>query len=71
MLDIKYIRKYPEEVKKAIKAKKEKADLDKILDLDKKKRDVLSKVERLKKERNEKSKEIGKAKKNGLDISAV
>jgi len=65
VLDLKYIRENVETVKKAVKAKADKVDVDVILSLDKKRRDIISEVEQLKEERNKRSKEIAELKKRG------
>ncbi|MHC4250852.1 MAG: serine--tRNA ligase [Planctomycetota bacterium] len=71
MLDIKRIREEPEAVKAAAAAKNEKADVDRILELDGKRRDALKRVEGLKAERNAGSKDVGKRKKAGEDTSEL
>lgn len=63
MLDLKYIRENPGIVKKAVIDKGEEVDVDKIIALDKKRRDIISEVEKLKEERNKRSKEIAELKK--------
>ncbi len=65
MLDIKFIRENPEKVKKAAQNKNVKVDIDKILSLDKKKIDLQTKVELLRKEKNQtaKKKDVIKGKK--------
>ncbi len=69
MLDIKRIRENPDAVKAAVSAKHEKADVDRILDLDARRREALKRVEGLKAERNAGSKDIGRRKKAGEDTS--
>ena len=56
MLDIKFIRQNPEVVKKAIKDKNVDLDLDKILALDARRRELIESSEALKAEQNKKSK---------------
>jgi len=58
MLDIKFIRDHAELVKKGIRLKNEKCDVDRLLELDSQRRQVIYDVEQLKKERNENSKKI-------------
>lgn len=65
MLDLKFIRKNPRIVKEAVKNKNEKADIDKFLALDEKRREVISDVEELKRKKNEVSKQIGQLKRAG------
>jgi len=56
MLDIKFIRQNPEVVKKAIKNKNVDLDLDKLLALDVRRRELIESSEALKAEQNKKSK---------------
>lgn len=71
MLDLKFIRENPEIVKQGLKAKnKDKAnytgkDVDDLLALDLRRREILGEVELLKAERNKASKLIGELKKSG------
>lgn len=58
MIDINIIRKNPNFVKEKIALKGVNVDVDKILDLDKKKRDTLSEIERLRTEQNKVSEYI-------------
>ena len=69
MLDIKFVRKNPEIVTQAIIDKKEKCELQQILDLDATRREKLAKVEELKQQRNQQSEKIGRAKRDGADVS--
>lgn len=55
MLDIKFIRQNPEVVKKAIKDKQAKVDLDQLLALDERKRQVMTELETKRAEQNKKS----------------
>jgi seryl-tRNA synthetase len=52
MLDIKFIRQNPEKVKEGCQKKQVKCDIDQLLDLDKKKRTYLQKIEDLRAEQN-------------------
>jgi seryl-tRNA synthetase len=63
MLDIRRIREQPDEVRKAIAGKNEKADLDALLALDRKRRDIIAEVEQLKNLRNVVSQDIARLKK--------
>jgi seryl-tRNA synthetase len=67
MLDLKFIRNNTETVRKAIVDKNEKADVDKLLELDRKRRDLITRVQELKEHKNKVSGEIGKVKKSGGD----
>jgi len=71
MLDIKFIRNNIDKVKKAIELKNDFADIDKLLEIDYKKRQTLSEVEELKHRRNKVSEEIGTLKKSKQDASAL
>ena len=69
MLDIKYIREFPEKVKQGIAAKNEMGDVDAVLQLDEERRTLIFKVEELKKQRNENSKQVSLLKKEGKDAA--
>lgn len=74
MLDLKRIRNNPEEIKKLLANRGEDFDLsniDEVVSLDEKRRNILVKVEELKKNRNEASSQIGKMKKNGENADEV
>jgi len=57
MLDVKFIRQNPDKVKEACKKKQVDCDIDRILELDEKKREYLKKVETLRSEQNKLGKE--------------
>ncbi|MBN1233774.1 MAG: serine--tRNA ligase [Candidatus Coatesbacteria bacterium] len=61
MLDIKLIRENPEIVRNAIKRKHTNVDLEMILELDKNKRELQTRIEKARSDRNKLSKEITKA----------
>ncbi|MCR5611138.1 MAG: serine--tRNA ligase [Clostridiales bacterium] len=70
MLDIKRVRKNPEELKEAMRKRRNKgADVTGLLELDEKRRLMLAEVEALKAERNTVSAEIPKLKKAGVDVT--
>lgn len=69
MLDIKRIREETEQIKQAIINKKEQGNVDALLALDQKRRELIGKVEELKKQRNENSKQVSVYKKEGKDAS--
>ena len=71
MLDIKRLREQTDEVRSGLISKNVEVDLERILQLDKERRELLTDVESLKNERNVESKKIGVMKKNGEDISAI
>lgn len=71
MLDIKLIRRETDYVKKALARRGVQPEvIDSILALDVKRRDLITKADELKKERNQVSADLGKRKKAGEDISA-
>lgn len=57
MLDIRFIREHPEEVKDSIKRRNLKVDVDKLLDLDEAKRKLTGEIEAIQAERNTLAKE--------------
>ncbi len=65
MLDIRLIRENPDLVKAGIAKKNDSIDIDQVLNLDHKRRDIIREVERLKAERNKATGEIAKKKKAG------
>lgn len=69
MIDIKKLRENPEQFKTAIQNKNEQADIDNILALDEKRRELLQEGDSLKHRRNVVSEEIGQKKKAGEDAS--
>jgi seryl-tRNA synthetase len=69
MLDIKYIRENPQKVREGIKNKNEKDRLDEVLELDQKRRDLLTGTEELKAKRNRGSAQVAQLKKSGGDAS--
>ena len=69
MLDIKRLRENPEFIQQEVSAKKVDANISAILQLDDKRKEFLSHVEKLKAERNLASKKIGLLKKSGEDAS--
>jgi len=71
MLDLKFIVKNPEIVKENLRNRGEEIDIDEIVMLDGQRRDIIQKVESLKKERNEVSKEIGELKRQNEDIAEI
>lgn len=70
MLDIKFIRENVEVVKKSLKDRGMEADVDRLLQLDKERRNLLSQAEELKHRRNIVSEKIGKLKKEGKEAAA-
>lgn len=73
MLDIKVIRENPEKVKAAMKTRNKDMDalVDEVLEIDKKRRELMTKNDALKQEQNQASKKIPQIKKEGGDISEI
>ncbi|AEI14228.1 Seryl-tRNA synthetase [Flexistipes sinusarabici DSM 4947] len=71
MLDLKFIVKNPDTVKENLRKRGEKIDIDEIVMLDGQRREIIQRVESLKKERNEVSKQIGELKRRNEDISEI
>ena len=71
MLDIKFIRENMEAVRKNLLNRHNDFDLDEVLQLDEKRRELLKQTESLKSKRNAESKNIAIAKKKGEDASAA
>ena len=69
MLDLRFIRTNPDVVRKAIADKGEKAELDRLLELDEAARAVIVESDELKRQRNAESERIATLKKAGEDAS--
>ncbi|MFH1226963.1 MAG: serine--tRNA ligase [Planctomycetota bacterium] len=65
MLDIEFIRKNPDVVKATVKNKDSKVDINKVLELDAKRREAVTRLNTLQSERNKASEEVAKLKKAG------
>ncbi len=65
MLDIKLIREKPEWVKERLSTRGEEYPVEKVVELDRKRREILKEVESLRHERKEKSSQIGRLFKEG------
>jgi len=65
MLDLKYIRENADHVARSIKNKGEMGDVDQILALDEKRREIIQQVEKLKHERNDLSQQVSQLKRAG------
>jgi seryl-tRNA synthetase len=63
MLDIKFIRENPEIVKEGCQKKQVKINIDKLLEMDKKRREILAAIEEIRAQKNKASKEIVKMQK--------
>lgn len=71
MLDIKRIRSNPEEVIKALAKRKGDYPINKVLELDERRREILTEVEEMKARQNQVSKEVPKFKKEGKDPAPI
>ena len=71
MLDLKYLRAHPDDVRRAVANKNESADIDRLLAVDERLRELIAEADRLKQERNEESERIAQLKKAGEDASEV
>jgi len=71
MLDIKYLRQNPAKVREALENRGTAADLDKFLNLDEERRNLLFEVEKLKSQRNQVSDEIARKKKAGEAVDDI
>ncbi len=72
MIDIKILRNEPEKLIESLKRRKEdRIDIDGLLALDKKRREVLFEVEQMKSKQNEVSKKIPALKKEGKDTTEI
>ena len=71
MLDPKWIRESPEEVRTLLERRRHSFDLDSLLELEARRRDILGRVELLKAKRNEGSKAVADIKKQKGDATAI
>jgi len=71
LLDIAFVRDNPELAKRAVKLKGEKVDIDNLLELDEQHRQITTDVQKLREERNAKSKEVGELRKQKRDASRL
>ena len=73
MLDIKFIRTNPELVKQAVRNRNGNldAEIDRLVEIDIKRRELTAKTESLKAEQNAASKKIPQIKKEGSDVSEI
>ena len=71
MLDLKTIRSNPEMIRAGLKKRDSKISIDEIIELDRDKRELISRVNLLKEERNKVSGEIGRLKKEKKDAREI
>jgi len=65
MLDIKFIRSNPDQIREGLRKRRSKLDLEQFLAIDQKRRDLLLETEELKARRNQASGEMARMKKSG------
>src|SRR6056297_1411359 len=70
MLDLKFLQKHPDRIRKALQARGVDLDFDRFLALDAKRKEIVQKVEDLRHERNQASNKVAKLKKAGEDASS-
>jgi len=71
MLDMKMIRENPENIRKMLKDRDVQFDLDLLLELDKKRREMIISTDNLRKKKNEMSIKISEAKKTGSEAASI
>ncbi len=71
MLDMKWIREHPDEVREMLERRRNNFPLDSLLEADSRRRDLLADVEALKAQRNEGSRRVGEARKKGEDAEGL
>ena len=71
MLDIKRIRANKEEVIERLNSRFGNYNIDRVLELDEKRREIIFEVENKKARQNEVSKQVPKLKKEGADVSGL
>ena len=65
MIELRLIREHREEIETRLKTRDSSLDLSEIVSLDERRRELISKVEQLKSERNQGSQEVGRRKRDG------
>ena len=71
MLDIRFIRENADLVKQGLEKKRATVDIDRLLDLDRRRRDILAELESLREKRNRVSAEVAVLKKSKQDATAL
>ena len=71
MLDMKMIRENPENIRKMLKDRDVQFDLDSLLELDKKRREMIITTDELRKKKNEMSIKISETKKAGSEATSI
>ncbi|MGB9919888.1 MAG: serine--tRNA ligase [Moorellales bacterium] len=65
MLDLKFVREHPERVQEGLEKRGMPLSLERFLELEKRRREILTEVEELKRRRNQASEEVARRKKTG------
>ncbi|MEO0227822.1 MAG: serine--tRNA ligase [candidate division WOR-3 bacterium] len=68
MIDIKILRDNPELIRQALKSRGEDFDLEHLLQIDEKRRRLITEIDNLRKKRNEISEEVGRRKRENKDV---
>lgn len=71
MIDIKVLRENPEDIRRWLAAKRAEADLDRLIGLDGRRRDLTHQINLMNQDRNARSKEIGPKVKAGEDVEPL
>src|SRR4030043_2087371 len=71
MLNPKLLRESPDLIRQALKRRDDNFDLDKIIDLDQRRRQFITRIQDLKKQRNEISEQVGKLKKQSMNADKM
>jgi seryl-tRNA synthetase len=71
MLDLKRVLERIDEVKQALKSRAAEGDLDRLVELDARRREIIGEVEQIKAERNASSKQIGQKMKQGEAVDEL
>jgi len=71
MLDIKLIRENPEKINELLKRRSPELSIDEIIEVDKQRRELQVKADRLRAERKSSSQDIGRLKKEGRNTEAI
>ncbi|MEO0162643.1 MAG: serine--tRNA ligase [candidate division WOR-3 bacterium] len=71
MVDLKLLRENPDLLRQAILNRGLEFDLDELLELDKKRRSIITEIDNLRKERNRLSEEVGRLKREKKDATAL
>lgn len=71
MIDLRTLREQPDLIRRSIRDRGDKIDLEEILELDKRRRETITELDRLRSERNQLSEQVGKRKREQQDASEL